>query len=301
LETLAVAPWRLFAVDVRAVRRLSPSFVRITLTGPDLDRFADNGHDQRIKVIFPLPVHGLAPLPTGPDWYQRWRDLPDELRNPIRTYTVRAVRPERYEVDIDFAVHGDEGPASRWALHAAPGDALAVMGPDAGYAGEHGGVEFRPPADAGCLLLAGDETAVPAIAAILERLPADTRGEALLEVPYAGDALPLTAPAGVTVSWLGRDGGAPGCRLVPAVAAAAGRLLPAPAGTGPAPLPDVDVDADILWEVPDDGAAGPLYAWLAGEAGVIRTLRRHLVADRGMDRRAVAFMGYWRIGRADPA
>jgi NADPH-dependent ferric siderophore reductase len=53
--------------------------------------------------------------------------------------------------------------------------------------------------------------------------------------------------------------------------------------------------------VPEDGTAGPLYAWLAGEAGVIRTLRRHLVAERGMDRHAVAFMGYWRIGRADPS
>jgi NADPH-dependent ferric siderophore reductase len=300
METLAVAPWRLFVVDVRAVRRLGPSFIRITLTAPDLDRFADNGYDQRIKLAFPLPGHGLAPLPTGADWYVRWRDLPDHLRNPIRTYTVRAVRPDRYEVDIDFAVHGDEGPASRWALTAAPGDVLAVLGPDAGYPGDHGGVEFRPPTEAGCLLLAGDETAAPAIAAILERLPADARGEALLEVPQQGDALPLAGPAGVTVTWLGRDGGAPGCRLVPAVAAAAGRLLPASAGTRAA-LPEVDVDADILWEVPEEGAAGPLYAWLAGEAGVIRTLRRHLVADRGMDRGAVAFMGYWRIGRTDPA
>lgn len=296
-----MAPWRSFAVDVRAVRRLSPSFVRITLTGPDLDRFADNGYDQRIKVAFPLPGHGMTALPTGPDWYVRWRDLPDHLRNPIRTYTVRAVRPDRHEVDVDFAVHGDEGPASRWAVAAAPGDALAVIGPDAGYPGDHGGVEFRPPAEAGCLLLAGDETAAPAIAAILERLPADARGEALLEVPHSDDVLPLAGPAGVRVTWLGRDGGVPGCRLIPAVAAAAGRLLPAAGSVSSAALPDVDVDADILWEVPEEGAGGPLYAWLAGEAGVIRTLRRHLVAERGMDRGAVAFMGYWRLGRADPA
>ena len=63
----------------------------------------------------------------------------------------------------------------------------------------------------------------------------------------------------------------------------------------------MDVDEDILWEVPTPAAPVPLYAWLAGEAGVIRTLRRHLVAERGLDRRAVAFMGYWRLGRADPA
>jgi NADPH-dependent ferric siderophore reductase len=54
-----------------------------------------------------------------------------------------------------------------------------------------------------------------------------------------------------------------------------------------------------LWEVPEESPFGPLYAWLAGEAAVIRTLRRHLVAERGMDRRAVAFMGYWRLGRAE--
>ncbi|MBE1561341.1 SIP domain-containing protein [Nonomuraea africana] len=80
--------------------------------------------------------------------------------------------------------------------------------------------------------------------------------------------------------------------------AAADRLLPS-AAPGEA-LEDVDVDVDLLWEVPEETeSVAPLYAWLAGEAAVIRTLRRHLVAERGMDRRAVAFMGYWRSGRAE--
>jgi len=86
---------------------------------------------------------------------------------------------------------------------------------------------------------------------------------------------------------------------VPAVAAAAGELLTPGASKPAQPVPDVDVDTEILWEVPDEVAAVPLYAWLAGEAGVIRTLRRHLVVERGLDRRAVAFMGYWRLGQAD--
>ncbi|NED57649.1 siderophore-interacting protein, partial [Micromonospora aurantiaca] len=99
--------------------------------------------------------------------------------------------------------------------------------------------------------------------------------------------------------WLPRDGAPHGSRLTPAVTSLAGRLVPVPAGPGAPPLAEVDVDRDILWEVPErpDGAA--LYAWLAGEAAVIRGLRRHLVTERGMDRCAVAFMGYWRAGRAE--
>ncbi|MDG4800349.1 siderophore-interacting protein [Micromonospora sp. WMMD980] len=298
-STVAVTPWRVFTVEVRAVRRLGPSFLRVTFTGADLDRFADNGYDQRIKLALPVVDGVPGELPDGPEWYQRWRDLPAERRSPIRTYTVRAARPEESEVDVDMALHGDGGPATRWARRARPGDRLALVGPDAGWPGEHGGVEFRPPAGA-VLLLAGDETAAPAICAILDRLPAGARGHALVEVPEAGDVLPCRVPAGVTVTWLPRAGAPHGARLSPAVTDLAARLLPAPARSpaGEAPA-EVDVDRDVLWEVPErpDGAA--LYAWLAGEAAVIRGLRRHLVTERGMDRRAVAFMGYWRAGRAE--
>ncbi|PYC75080.1 NADPH-dependent ferric siderophore reductase [Micromonospora arborensis] len=297
-ETLPIAPWRVFTVTVGAVRRLSPSFTRVTFTGADLDRFADNGYDQRIKLALPLPDQREVRLPEGEDWYTTWRALPEHLRNPIRTYTVRAVRPHLAEVDVDLVLHGDSGPATRWARRVRAGDELALVGPDAGYDGDHGGVEFRPPTGA-TLLLAGDETAVPAISAICERLPLAARGTVVLEVPDADDVLPLAAPPGIDVRWLSRGADGYGSRLVPAVAAAAGELL-AP-GTTPAaqPVPDVDVDTGILWEVPDEVAGAPLYAWLAGEAGVIRNLRRHLVAERGLDRRAVAFMGYWRLGRAD--
>lgn len=297
-QTLPVAPWRLFTVEVRAVRRLSPSFVRVTFTGPDLDRFADNGYDQRVKLAFPLPGQREARLPEGPDWYARWRVLPEGQRNPIRTYTVRAARPELAEVDVDLVLHGDGGPATRWARRVQPGDQIVIVGPDAGYDGEHGGVEFRPPA-AAKLLLAGDETAVPAICSILERLPVTARGRVLLEVPEVGDAQPVAAPPGVAVQWLARGGYPPGTRLVPAVSAAAAELRSGPS-VG-VPVTELNLDVELLWEVPISVLPTPLYAWLAGEAGVIRTLRRHLVTECGLDRRAVAFMGYWRLGRPDPA
>jgi NADPH-dependent ferric siderophore reductase len=281
------------------VRRLSPHFLRVTFTGADLDRFADNGYDQRIKLIPPLPGHGLGFLPTGPDWYARWRELPAEHRNPIRTYTVRAVRPQLREVDVDMVLHGVHGPASRWAASAGPGTIACLMGPNADYPDGHGGIDFRPPAHTGCLLLGGDETAVPAIASILAGLSADAVGEALLEVPTGRDVLDLTAPPGVRVRWLARDGGAHGDRLIPATRAATRRIL-GERPTGTTDLEDVDVDSDLLWEVPEPITdTSRFYAWLAGEAGVIRTLRRHLVAECGVDRRAVAFMGYWRLGRAE--
>ncbi|GIJ68178.1 siderophore-interacting protein [Virgisporangium ochraceum] len=297
--TQVVAPWRQFTVEVAAVTRLSPSFVRLTFAGIDLDRFADNGYDQRFKLIFPVPGHGFADLPGGADWYERWRALPENRRNPFRTYTVRGVRPDRNELDVDVALHGETGPASRWAVNAKVGDPLVLLGPDAGFTGDHGGIEFRPPADGSTVLLAGDETAVPAICSILERLPEHTRGEAVLEVPHAADRLAVAAPAGVALTWVAREGAAFGSALIPAVVAAAGRLLPTPTGEVDAELADIDVDESILWEVPAATPDLPLYAWLAGEAAVIRTLRRHLVAERGMDRKAVAFMGYWRLGRAE--
>ncbi|ROT32824.1 siderophore-interacting protein [Micromonospora sp. HM5-17] len=304
-----VAPWRFFPAEVARLHRLSPSFLRVTFTGAELDTFADPGYDQRIKLVFPLPEHGFRHLPDGPDWYPRWRALPDELRNPFRTYTTRAVRREAREVDVDIVLHeaggafGPHGPAARWALAARPGDQIVIVGPDHAYPGDHGGREFQPALADRLLLLAGDETAVPAIAAIVERLPETARGEVLLEVPHPEDVLDLPAPPGVAVSWLPRSGAPHGSRLVPAVRAAAERLTlaggtPPICPTGAAADDGADPDEE-LWEVPVGLSNGRHYVWLAGEAGVIRTLRRHLVRERGLDRESVAFMGYWRLGRAD--
>ncbi|NJP97512.1 siderophore-interacting protein [Nonomuraea sp. FMUSA5-5] len=298
-------PFHMFHVRVDRLERLSPSFLRVTFTGDDLRHFADNGFDQRVKLFLPVPEHGFAHLPSGSDWYPRWRELDETRRNPMRTYTARTVRPEAGEVDVDIVMHPDGGPAARWAEAVQVGDAAALYGPHARFAGRHGGLEFHPPAGTGCVLIAGDETAVPAICAILERLPAHLHGEVFMEVPCADDALPVETAASVKVTWLARNGGERGGELVPAVQAAAGRLLPsspAPASTSaPADFVDVDVDTEELWEVPPEEEVdhGPLYAWLAGEASVIKTLRRHLVGERGVDRRSVAFMGYWRDGRAE--
>jgi NADPH-dependent ferric siderophore reductase len=233
-----IPAWRQFDVRVSRLERLSPSFLRVTFTGDDLDLFADNGDDQRFKVLFP-----------------QWR-----------TYTVRAVRPSLSEVDVDMVLHaGGGGPASCWLREAAVGDELALIGPDVRHEGVHGGVEFEPPPGTTTVVLAGDETAAPAIASIVERLPEDLAVHVFVEVPCAEDFLPLRAPAGARIQWHARGDGQ---RMVSAVKAVA---------------------------VNNEG----LYAWLAGEASFVTTLRRHFVRERGLDKSAVTFMGYWRRGVAE--
>ncbi len=291
--------FRAFRASVGAVRRLSPGFLRVTFTGEELAGFGTAGLDQRVKVVLPLPETGYDAFPAGEDWYGEWRLLPERLRNPIRTYTIRAVRQELREVDIDFALHGDGGPASRWARHARVGDPMLLVGPDDLSTGRALGIDWRP-GDVDTVLLAGDETAAPAICAILESLPAEARGCALIEVPTPEDALAVEAPAGVDVRWLPRAAGAAhGSRLVPSVRDAAARIMISRSG-GAAVVADVDVDRELLWDVPEGRSLdGGIYAWLAGEASAIKALRRYLVGEAGLDRRRVAFMGYWRLGRAE--
>ncbi|GAA2826675.1 NADPH-dependent ferric siderophore reductase [Leucobacter komagatae] len=304
-------PYDAFLTRVLRITQLSPHFTRITFGGDDLQHFGIDGLDQRIKLLLPRP-DGTFPdlgLFDGPsqemlEWYRKWRELPDDERNPIRTYTIRAVRPELAEIDIDFVLHGTEGPASAWAQAAAPGDELIIVGPDSRANEPAGGIEWNP-GTARRILLAGDETAAPAICAILESLPDDFTGEAFIEVPEAGDALTLSHPSGVTVTWLGRDGAPHGTFLEPAIAEWGARRLPgsAPASGEFDAAETADADEatgadEVLWDVPEHVVSED-YAWLAGEAGVVTRMRRHLVRDLGIDRKAVAFMGYWKIGRAE--
>ncbi|KRC58500.1 hypothetical protein ASE14_18125 [Agromyces sp. Root81] len=311
---MAKPGYRVFDTQVAQITRMSPHFVRVTFRSDDLRELGWDGPDQRIKVVLPLASSGYDHVPFEGDWYSAWRALPDERRNPIRTYTIREARPAAGELDVDFVAHGDSGPASRWIGTAKPGDRLLVIAPDATSEEESGGWEWRPGA-AGTLLIAGDETAVPAVGAILEQLPDDSRGAVFLEVPEAADALELRGPSGVAVHWLARDAAAHGhdgepgygARLVEAVTAwadawvaadPAAAAVPAAAPATARELPALD-DDDLVWEAPAAADDGGVYAWLAGEATAITTLRRHLVKGLGVDRRRVAFMGYWKLGRAE--
>ncbi|KZX19742.1 siderophore-interacting protein [Rathayibacter tanaceti] len=300
--------YRPYLATVASATRIAPHFIRVTLTGADLDSVGCTGPDQRIKLVVPTATSDAqdfmasvadedGPDGLAPDWYTRWRELPDEWRNPLRTYTIRATRPEFAEVDVDFAAHGDTGPASAWAESAHAGQQVVIIAPDTRSELPGGGVEFHPGA-ATSLLLAGDETAVPAIAAILESLDDDATGAAFLEVPTVLDRLALHHPAGVSMTWIVREpAAAPGAALGDAVRAWATRFLTA--HHRGIEVSDVDVDTEILWEIPEENTDPGLYAWIAGEAGAVKLIRRCLVTELGLDRRRVAFMGYWRTGRPE--
>ncbi|GIT81621.1 hypothetical protein LLS1_32900 [Leifsonia sp. LS1] len=299
--------YRPYRARVSAVRPLSPHFTRVSFACDDFEHFGTEGLDQRIKLLFPLADGTISDLGfddeeslAAGDWYDRWRALPEHLRNPFRTYTVRVSDPADRRVDIDFVSHGDGGPAARWLLAAAPGDELVIVGPDARSTTTGMGIDWHP---GGCkdLLIVGDETAVPAVAAILESRPEDCTAHVFLEVPAPEDALPLLAPPGVTITWSARGDAETGTALVPAIE----RWLaehPEVVARAAAPerqrLDRVDVDRDVLWELPEEGEAG-FYAWIAGESAAVKALRRLLVRGHGIDRHRVAFMGYWRRGRAE--
>ncbi|MEU7012187.1 siderophore-interacting protein [Streptomyces sp. NPDC046385] len=265
------APFQFFSLQVDRTRRLGPTLVRVTFTGEDLKRFAAGGRDQSLSLFLPHPGQAAPVLPPldNPDMYAilgAWRAMPDTERAVMRSYTVREQRHSPVpEMDIDFAVHEDGGPACRWAQHARPGDRVVVLGP---AVAENTGVRFRLPEDADSVLIWGDETALPAASAILEWLPAETRAHVYLEVPYSGDRMELATQADATVTWLVREEGAPS-----AVEAVAGAELP-----GQAP-----------------------YVWIAGESGAVKALRRHFVRERGLDKRRVTFVGYWRKGLSEDA
>lgn len=205
-------------------------------------------------------------------------------------------------VNVDMVHHAPLGPAAHWIASAKVGDSCMLLGPNSAYEGDRGGVDFIPPQKTGAYLLGGDETAAPAIARILEDLPASARGIAVVELPLSEDLSYLPQHPGFDVRVFGRDGAAHGSLLVPEVARAAAELCPE--GT-PQEVEEIDIDNELLWEVPRHAKGGAalqstsLYAWLAGEAAAVRAMRRHLVSERGCDRRTVAFMGYWREGKAE--
>ena len=321
-----------FSTRVVATDTLGDNFKRITLAGNDLAHFGagDAPWDLRIKLMFQAAgksgIQGSAHLGAfeslRPDalitasqatgWYKRWLAEPEESRGLMRTYTVRALRPAGHrdnrgteaEIDIDFVLHLKNedgkpggGPATNWAATAQAGDRLMVLGPNAALCtADYGGIEFRP-GTAKRILLAGDETAAPAICSILESLPAGITGHALIEVPDTSDIQGSSTRSGVSVQWLPRGSHPHGELLASAVRATVAIPGAGAVVTGAEPE-EIDVDEQILWET-STASTQPFYAWLAGEAGTIKELRRYLVRDAGMDRKQVAFMGYWRRGKAE--
>jgi NADPH-dependent ferric siderophore reductase len=235
--------------------------IRVVLDASGNPEFAPGGYtDHYLKVLFPQP--GVA-YPHTSDLDTMRQELPREQWPDTRTYTVRSWDPETKELSIDFVYHGDVGLAGPWAAAAQPGDELLFMGPGGGY---------TPDPAADWHLLAGDESALPAIAASLEHMPEGAKGHAFIEVHDPGEIQKLNfgSAANISTHWLYRGSRQVGDALVEAVQTLA--------------FPD-----------------GAVHAFVHGEASMIKRLRRHLRIERGLDMKRVSISGYWRLGHNEDA
>ncbi|MCC7266346.1 MAG: siderophore-interacting protein [Caulobacteraceae bacterium] len=285
----------LFEVELARKVLLSPHMARLTFAGPAVRGMRTLAADQRIKVFFPNAAGERPAIEDRADWYAIYKTQDVATRPPMRTYTIRHLRAEAGEVDIDFVLHGETGPASRWALNAEPGDRVQITAPNAAFEGEVGGYEWKPPAELSRVLLIADETALPALAGILEDLAAreaPPATQAFVEIPHADDALPVATWPGLEVEWMPRGRDAHGARMIEALVRARTPVL-ATAGEA---VGEIDIEAVLPWERATGGADG-FYAWVAGESAAVMVIRRELVQQRGLDRRAINLMGYWREGR----
>ncbi|MTV24982.1 siderophore-interacting protein [Nitriliruptoraceae bacterium ZYF776] len=242
---------------VVAVERPTPSLVRVVLAGQGLAGFATpQGTDAYVNVAFP-PAGAPYAAPFDLD---EVRELPRELQPHRRRYTVRRFDPVDGHLTLELVVHGDAGVGGAWARRVRLGDALVLQGPSGTY---------RPDPDADWHLFAGDESALPAIAASLEAVPAGVPAVARIVVDGPAHEVPLASPGALDLRWLHRG-----------TATDPSRLL-------------ADAVRDLV--VPP----GRCHAFVHGEAGEIREVRRHLLGERGLARTDLSCSPYWRRGHDD--
>ncbi|MGW4817907.1 siderophore-interacting protein [Streptomyces sp. NPDC004227] len=251
-ERPARKPRRTHSAQVVRTERLTPHMQRVVLGGEGLADFsADTCTDHYVKLLFP-PDGVTYPEPF--DLQGIREELPREQWPVTRTYTVRAWDPGHRELTLDFVIHGDEGLAGPWSLLARPGQTVHFLGPGGAYV---------PDASADWHLLAGDESALPAIARSLEALPEGATAHAFIEV--AGPEEEQKIDSDVEVVWLHRGERPVGRALVEAV-----RALPFPEGR--------------------------VHAFVHGEAGFVKELRRLLRVEHAVPREDLSISGYWRLG-----
>jgi NADPH-dependent ferric siderophore reductase len=244
-------------MGVTQVGDLTPLMRRIRFAGEDLERFAKFG-GMHIRMLFPTskvpdplwPVLGTNGLPVWPS---------DDRRPVARVYTIRALDVGSGVIDVDFLVHPGESVGAAWAMQAAPGMKVGIMGPVG-----------RPVPPAAWYVLGADETGLPALARLLETLPAETKGVAFVEIADDGERQEIDNATGIELHWLTRDGVAAGAeeRLTNAV-------------------------RSVEW--PRSGSA---FGWFAAEAAAARTVREHWRGTLGLGRDQTLAAAYWRRGAA---
>lgn len=242
-------------LTVKQARYLTPNMIRVTFSGPELAEFPLGREGANCKLVLPDPDDSRAAFEAlfadgGPAGRVR----------PVRTYTIRAFRPEVLELDIDFVAHGDNGPAARWAMAARSGSFLGLMGP-----GPVKLAEFY----ADWYLVAADMSALPVAAAALEAMPRDAKGIAIFEVLAADDRQDIDMPAGIEAHWLVQD------------------------DPHHPPHKQIDFLRELPWR------EGVVQTCIAGETGVVRALRDYVQGEQAVPRKDNYISGYWKIGMVE--
>jgi NADPH-dependent ferric siderophore reductase len=245
-------PPRFRRATVRRAEALGPRLQRVTLAGEDLAGFAVTEPAASVRLLLPSPDAELV----IPAWNGNEFLMPDGSRPVIRTLTPFRADPAAGELDVCVVLHGS-GLASTWAERASAGDEVAVSGPGRGYEVDGRARQF---------LLAGDETALPALTQVLQALPAAATVAVHVEVADASAHIPMPPHRKVTIEWHElAPGAAPGDAMVGAVAAA---------------------------EVTPEHRV-----WVAGEAAAVQRIRKHLFDTVGIARDRTVVRGYWKHGR----
>jgi len=238
-------------LSVVAVNRISPNFIRVTFGGDDMAGFPVDSASANIKILLPT---------ADQSWDQYLRSLSGVGTRPLkRTYTVREYREQQGEMDVDFALHSNPGPATLWAMTVKPGEQIAVAGP---------GSVKRINLAGDWFILAGDATALPAISANLTLLPEEARGYVIVELLDKADQQRFTLPENLTVKWLVNTSVDSRSALV-------------------------DEIKQLTWL---DGSPA---VWIAGEATTVKQIRHYLIDYRKITADFRYTSGYWHIGHTE--
>lgn len=238
---------------------LTDHMIRVVVTGEDLAGFAVGEFTDHYVKLQFPPPGADYEAPFDPAEIKAGRPKNEWHRQ--RTYSVRNWDSEKNELTIDFVHHGDTGLAGPWAAGARPGDRLQLVGPGGGYS---------PDPDAGWHLMAGDEAVIPAIAVSLARIPAGVTAHVFVEVEDESETVDLESPGELELTWLYRQGG---------TREDSSLILDAVSGLD---FPDGDV-----------------HAFVHGEAGMVRAVRKHLIVERGIPQSAMSATGYWKHSRTE--
>ena len=246
------APPRL--VQVKRIVDITPGMRSITFTSDDLDNYPSHTGGAHLKIFLPVEGQTKPTIPTLTDKGPSWPE--NQPRAIVRTYSVRAIRPELKELDIEFAVHEDAGPAINFALNAKVGDYIGITNP--------GGPDPLL-APASHYYMAADPSSLPALMALIETMSPEVQGKAVIRIENESDRQIIDAPQGLEIVW-----------LVGSVE------------TQTQPL----IDEFISWSLPKEDVA----FWIAGEDKIIRALRRYIRRDKGYERGQIYAIPYWRFG-----